>query len=159
MTEQPPAGNPQSVTELPEFWQGEITRARDDAAKYRTERNALRDQLGIATEKASKFDELSEKYEQSLTSVADSDSKYGKLSAVLGAIQDTTIPAHRALTLASRVQGATAEEWAADAKSLVDMFSGSAGQPRRPIDPSQGQGHVPLNDGDALTEALKNALG
>lgn len=129
---------------------------RQEAAKYRTERNEA-----VANVKA----ELESNFEQQLSA---KDSEFSELKVQLSArevellklksILAAGISTDDVLTVADLVQGsdeATVSESIERVKSLIGK-----NPPRdRPIDPSQGSGNtIPLN-GDPLLETIKRIVG
>ena len=133
------------IESLPEWAQTELTKARQDAAKYRTERNGIRDELAALKEQVAEFDSTKDQLEQLLTEKSLTELTVMRLEAALEAGLDRD--------MAERLRGETAEELAEDARSLAGKIR------TRPVDPTQGKGsnNIPLN-GDPIEEALKNAL-
>lgn len=129
---------------------------RQEAAKYRTERNEA-----VANVKA----ELESNFEQQLSA---KDGEFTELKTQLSArevellklksILAAGIPSDDVLTVADLVQGddeTTVSESIERVKSLI----GKNPAKDRPIDPSQGSGNaLPLN-GDPLLETIKRIVG
>ena len=129
---------------------------RQEAAKYRTERNEAVDRVKT---------ELQAQFESQLSA---KDSEFGELKSELSsrevellklkAILAAGIPADDVLTVAELVQGndeATVSESVERVKSLI----GKNPPKDRPVDPSQGSGNtIPLN-GDPLLETIKRIVG
>ena len=129
---------------------------RQEAAKYRTERNE-------AVEKVKA--DLQGQFESQL---AAKDSEFGELQSELSSHQlellklksilAAGIPTEDVMTVADLVQGedeTTVSESVERVKSLI----GKAPSRDRPVDPSQGSGNsIPLN-GDPLLESLKRIVG
>jgi len=129
---------------------------RQEAAKYRTERNE-------AVEKVKT--DLQSQFESQLSA---KDSEFGEIQSELSARQmelvklkailSAGIPTEDVMTVAELVQGddeTTVSESVERVKSLI----GKAPARDRPIDPSQGSGNsIPLN-GDPLLESLKKIVG
>lgn len=129
---------------------------RQEAAKYRTERNEA-----VANVKA----ELQSQFEQQL-SVKDSEftELKSELSArevellKLKAILAAGIPTDDVLTVADLVQGSD-EESVSESVKRVKTLIGKNPPKDRPVDPSQGSGNaIPLN-GDPLLETIKRIVG
>jgi hypothetical protein len=129
---------------------------RQEAAKYRTERNdavekakaeVIRDYEGQLSERESAFNEL--KGELSVRDI-----ELLKLKAVVS----EGIPTEDILDVTALIQGsdeATISESVKRVKSLLDK----APTRERPVDPSQGSGNVlPLN-GDPLLDMVKRVVG
>lgn len=121
-----------SVTELPEWAQQEITRARTEAAKYRRERNALQksvqdnDSTATDAESRAEIDRLAGELDAAQRDAA-------RLRAALAA----DIPPTQVAEFAARLVGDTDEELTADAQRLRELLG--LGERKRP-DPSQGAG-------------------
>jgi hypothetical protein len=129
---------------------------RQEAAKYRTERNE-------AVEKVKA--ELQSQFESQLAS---KDSEFGELQSELSARQmellklkailAAGIPTEDVMTVAELVQGNDETE-VSESVERVKSLIGKAPSKDRPIDPSQGSGNaIPLN-GDPLLESLKKIVG
>lgn len=129
---------------------------RQEAAKYRTERNeavekakaeVISDYEGKLSANEAAFNELQGQ-------VSERSLELLKLKAVLA----EGIPSEDVLEVASLIQGtdeATVSESVKRVKSLLDK----APKTERPVDPSQGSGNVlPLN-GDPLLESVKRIVG
>lgn len=145
---------PQSVDSLPEWAQKELTKARNDAAKYRTEKRELKQQLENAGEADKKRSEVEKKLHEQSETLSDRESELGKLKAVLNA----GMPADQAVSMASRVKGATEDEWNHDAAELASMFGESVKPERRP-DYSQGAGNSQPLNGDPIEDGIRAKLG
>ncbi len=133
-----------------------VQQLRNEAAKYRTERNeaverakadVIKDYESKISEREAAFNEL--QGESSARSL-----ELLKLKAVLS----EGIPSEDVLDVAALIQGsdeATVSESVKRVKSLLDK----APARERPVDPSQGTGNVlPLN-GDPLLESVKRMVG
>jgi hypothetical protein len=129
---------------------------RQEAAKYRTERNdavekakaeVIRDYEGQLSERESAFNEL--KGELSVRGV-----ELLKLKAVVS----EGIPTEDILDVAALIQGSD-EETISESVKRVKSLLDKAPARERPVDPSQGSGNVlPLN-GDPLLETVKRIVG
>jgi hypothetical protein len=129
-----------SLGELPEWAQTEIRRARNDAAKYRRERNAI--QKALADKDTSDDAQAGDR-----ESRAEIDRLTGELTtaqrdaARLRAALAADIPATQVTDFAARLVGDTDEELAADAVRLRELLGLPAAPPERQRpDPSQGAG-------------------
>lgn len=162
-TGQPPAPAPAapanavagSLSELPEWAQTEIRRARNDAAKYRRERNAI--QKALADKDADAADHAGERAEDQ-ESRAEIDRLTGELTtaqrdtARLRAALAADVPPGQVPDFAARLVGSTDEELAADAIRLRELLGLPAPPERTRPDPSQGAG-IDTATGSATTPA------
>jgi len=129
---------------------------RQEAAKYRTERNeavdkakaeVIGDYEGKLSAKEAAFNELQGQ-------VSERGLELLKLKSVLS----EGIPSEDVLEVASLVQG-TDEETVSESVKRVKALLDKAPARERPVDPSQGTGNVlPLN-GDPLLESVKRLVG
>lgn len=148
---------PQQEAAKPETFSLEYVQGlRQEAAKYRTERNE-------AVEKVKA--ELQSQFESQLSA---KDSEFSELQSELSSRQlellklksiiSAGIPVEDVLTVADLVQGddeTTVSESVERVKSLI----GKAAPKARPVDPSQGSGNsIPLN-GDPILESIKRIVG
>lgn len=143
---------PKSETFSLEYVQG----LRQEAAKYRTERNEA-----VANAKA----ELQSEFEAQL---ATKNSEFTELESQLSSrsvellkyksILQAGIPSEDVFAVADLVQG-NDEETVSQSVERVKSLIGKNPSKDRPVDPSQGKGSViPLN-GDPLLETLKRMVG
>lgn len=156
-------GAPQSGTpdfgapfeSLPQGWQNEVARLRNEAAKHRT----------LYSEVNTKWTEaqpLIEKANQRIAELEDNDGKNAAELALAQAMLGKTHAAVKAglpADFAERLKGESADEWESDAKTLAETFGTkrSVGY----IDPSQGVGSgtaTPLNGSD-LERGLAGIFG
>lgn len=127
--------NASDVSQLPEWAQSELSRARNDAANYRTrlrEAEAARDSLQTSLDaEATKVKNLEATHE---------DTKLAglKFEAALDALGIDASPAN---ALADRLRGNTIDELKTDAKSVTDAFGGIGDTKRRATDRSAGRGN------------------
>lgn len=133
-----------------------VQELRNEAAKYRTEKNdaverakadVIKDYESKLSEKESAFNELQ-----------------GELSArglellKLKAVVSAGIPSDDIMDVVTLVQGAD-EETVSESVKRVKSLIGKNPPKDRPVDPSQGSGsHLPLN-GDPLLETVKRIVG
>lgn len=129
---------------------------RQEAAKYRTEKNeavaAAKSELESQFEsKLTEKDSFAEQLKQELTA---RELELVKLKAILSA----DFPSSDVLEVASLVQGSD-EESISESVKRVKSLIGKIPTRDRPVDPSQGSGnHLPLN-GDPLLETIKRMVG
>lgn len=146
--------NAKSVSELPEWAQAELSRARNDAASYRTklrETEAARDNL----EKS--FSEESEKVKTLTTDLDDLKLNSAKFDVALDAYQ---VDGKQVKAFADRLRGASVEELNADAKSIMETFNVTPGSKPRAVDRSAGLGNdKPPTAEDAFGQFVGDKLG
>lgn len=133
---------------------------RDEAAKHRTAKQAI-------------VDELKAQHEQAVASLkAEADVKVAEAQAVIGAKEievaklkaalELGVPKDKIETFVDSIKGSTVDEVKSSAKALSDLAGGFAAPATNmpAFDPTQGQGSqaLPLN-GDPLLRALKQKLG
>lgn len=136
-TPAPTPGSPASLTELPEWAQTEIRRARTEAAKYRRERNAIQKALADKDTTEHGEDQESRAELQRLSGdLATAQRDAARLRAALAA----DIPPTQVADFAARLVGDTDEELAADAARLRELLGLTGPPDRRRPDPSQGAG-------------------
>jgi len=145
----------QNVSELPEWAQNELSRARNDAASYRTklrETETARDNLQKS------FDEESGKVKNLQTEVDDLKLNSAKLDVALEAFD---VKGDQVKAFADRLRGNTPDELKADAKSVVDTFGIAPGKTTsRATDRSAGLGNdKPPTGESAFAEAVAKSLG
>lgn len=122
-----------SVSDLPKWAQDELSRARNDAASYRTklrETEAARDGL-----KTSLDDEASKK---TALEVEVNDLKLGSTKLDV-ALEAYGVEKDKVKAFADRLRGATPEELAADGKSIMETFG--VAPTKRATDRSAGLGN------------------
>lgn len=130
---------------------------RDEAAKHRTAKQAVVEELTAKHEKAladaqAEFDVKSTEFQAQLSS---KDIEVAKLRAAF----DLKVPADKLDSFLETVKGSTPDEVRESAKKLSDLVGGfQQGIPA--IDPTQGTGntHQPLN-GNPLLHSLQQKLG
>lgn len=140
---------------LPESWQNEIRKLRDEAAKYRQKAKTAADSAksDVETKMRDEFtaregeltkriEELNTQYEDALFKANEAERSKMKL----GLAASHGIPKEKVADFVKRLQGDTEDELAEDAKSLAELFVPSVTEDR-----SQGHGtSVPLNDSSIL---------
>jgi hypothetical protein len=141
-----------NVSELPEWAQAELSRARNDAASYRTrlrETEQARDDLKTSLEtETTKVSTLQ-------TTVDDFKLNSAKFEVALEAQGVDPKPLK---TFADRLRGETTDELKTDAKSLLETLGGPL-KPRA-TDKSAGLGNdKPLSGEDAFAAQVAKALG
>ncbi len=133
----PTPGSPGSLSELPEWAQTEIRRARTEAAKYRRERNAIQKALADKdTAEHGEDQESSAELQRLSGDLATAQRDAARLRAALAA----DIPPTQVADFAARLVGDTDDELAADATRLRELLGLTAPPGRRRPDPSQGAG-------------------
>jgi len=148
--------NAKNVSELPEWAQAELSRARNDAASYRTrlrETEQARDDLKTSLEaEAGKAKALQ-------TEVEDFKLNTAKLDVALEAygVEGTQVK-----TFADRLRGSTSEELVADAKTLMETLGVAPGNTTKPraTDKSAGLGNEkPPTAEDVWSSFVGDKLG
>lgn len=141
-----------SVSELPKWAQEELSRARNDAASYRTklrETEAARDGL------QSTLDTETSKVKNLEVELGDLKLGGTKLDVALEAYG---VEKDKVKAFADRLRGSTPEELAADGKSIMETF-GVAPKPRA-TDRSAGLGNdKPPTSEDAWSSFVGDKLG
>lgn len=133
-----------------------VQELRNEAAKYRTEKNdavekaradVIKDYEGKLSERDAALNELQ-------GSLSESQLELLKLKAVVSA----GIPTEDVLDVVSLIQGSD-EDTVSESVKRVKSLIGKAPAKERPVDPSQGTGnHLPLN-GDPLLDTVKRIVG
>lgn len=147
------ASEAKSVGDLPKWAQDELSRARNDAASYRTKlrdtetaRDGLQSSLDAETTKAKALE----------TDVNDLKLGGTKLDAALDALG---VEKDKVKAFADRLRGSTPEELAADGKLVMETF-GVAPTKQRAVDKSAGLGNdkAPTSE-DAWSSFVGDKLG
>lgn len=147
--------NASDVSQLPEWAQSELSRARNDAANYRTrlrETEAARDTLQKT------LDEETTKAKNAVAALEDTKLTSLKFEAALEALGIDASPAN---ALADRLRGSNIDELKTDAKSVTDAFGGF-GEKRRATDRSAGRGNdteKPSTPEETFGDFLSGKLG
>jgi hypothetical protein len=146
----------QEAPKVESFSKEYVQELRNEAAKYRTEKNdaverakadVVKDYEGKLSEREASFKEL--QGELSVRAL-----ELLKLKAVVAA----GIPSEDVLDVVSLVQGSD-EETVSESVARVKSLIGKNPPKDRPVDPSQGTGNVlPLN-GDPLLNMVKRVVG
>jgi ribosomal protein L12E/L44/L45/RPP1/RPP2 len=142
-----------SVSELPKWAQDELTRARNDAASYRTrlrETETARDglQASLNTE-----EQKAKALEVEVGDLKVSNTKLDvALEAHVGDKEKAKIKA-----FADRLRGATPEELVADGKSMMETFGVAPSSTKRATDRSAGLGNE--NETPTAEDAWANLVG
>lgn len=132
---------------------------RDEAAKHRTAKQAVVEELTAKHEKAlaeaqATFDVKSTEFQGEISS---KDVSIAKLRAAF----ELKVPSDKLDSFLDSIQGSTPDEVQESAKKLSDLVGGFQAQPGIPaFDPTQGQGtqHPPLN-GNPLLKSIEQKLG
>ena len=147
--------NTETVDVLPDWAREKLTKANNEAAKYRTEKNE-------AVEKAKQevTDSFTEKVEKLEAQVAERDSEIEsgrRETEKLRAAIEAGIANDKIFTFAELLKGDNPEEFKSHAEKLKELFAveDAPSQKHSAVDPSQGSGgkHLPLN-GDPLLESV-----
>lgn len=140
-----------SLGELPEWAQTEIRRARNDAAKYRRERNTIQKALADKdsdTEVHAGDQESRTEINRLAGELTTAQRDAARLRAALAA----DVPPGQVADFAARLVGETDEELAADAVRLRELLGLPVPPERQRPDPSQGAG-IDTATGSATTPA------
>lgn len=147
--------NTESVDVLPDWAREKLTKANNEAAKYRTEKNE-------AVEKAKQevADSFTEKVEALEAQVAERDSEIEsgrRETEKLRAAIEAGITNDKIFAFADLLKGDNPEEFKSHAEELKELFVVEEAAPTKQsaVDPSQGNGskHLPLN-GDPLLDSV-----
>ena len=148
---------PQPAAPAPEVFSKEyVQELRNEAAKYRTEKNEAveRAKADVIKDYESKLSEKESSFNEIQAELSDRALELLKLKAVLAA----GIASEDVLEVVTLVQG-NDEETVSESVKRVKSLIGKAPEKERPIDPSQGTGnHLPLN-GDPLLETVRRIVG
>lgn len=133
-----------------------VQELRNEAAKYRTEKNDAveRAKADVIKDYESKLSEKEASFNEIQGELSDRALELLKLKAVVSA----GIPSEDVMDVLTLVQGSD-EETVSESVKRVKSLIGKAPERDRPVDPSQGTGnHLPLN-GDPLLETVKRIVG
>ena len=151
----------QDASQLPDWARSAITRANEEAAKFRVEKNtAIADLEGaqkLAAENAAAAEKSAADLVNLQTEVNGSKLEVTKLRAAIAA----GIPADKLDAFVPLLQGDSEETIRSHADQLKELFGTSTDEPKKTkaLDPSQGSGGtLPLN-GDGLLNAVKHIVG
>lgn len=143
---------------LPQWARDEITKANNQAAKYRTEKN---DAVEAAKKEVSdsfseKISELEAQIEQEKGEAGSARTEVDRIKAALG----VGIEQSKVLSFAELLKGDTPDELASHAEELKGLFTTEDSQKstRKATDPSQGTGNTTPLNGDPLLNALMSAV-
>lgn len=144
--------------ELPQWARDQITKANNQAAKYRTEKNEAVEAAKKEVEDsfASKIEELEAAGQKANDEVTASRHEVDRIKAAL----EAGIATDKVLSFADLLKGENPDELRSHAESLKELFvTNEAPRASKATDPSQGQGnnHLPLN-GDPLLEAVMRKI-
>lgn len=144
--------------ELPQWARDQITKANNQAAKYRTEKNEAVEAAKKEVEDsfASKIEELEAAGQKANEEVTASRHEVDRIKAAL----EAGIATDKVLSFADLLKGENPDELRSHAESLKELFgTNEAPRTSKATDPSQGQGntHLPLN-GDPLLEAVMRKI-
>jgi len=143
--------------DVPEWVAKELSEARKEAAKYRTEKKqAVEDaKAAVSAEFTSKIEALEAQLAEKDGEISQSSLAMTKLKVALG----VGISNDKVEDFAALLQGDTEEDFKSHAEKLKELFTADQPAQSKPIDKSQGAGgdDLPLN-GDSLLSALRNTL-
>jgi len=145
------------VSELPQWAQDELSRARSDAASYRARLKDAKSE--VETEVRKEYDgKLTEATNKNTTLQNElTDSKLFGLK--IDVAIDAGVPGESLKTFADRLRGNTIDEIKADAEAVVKAF-GVGAPAGRAIDRSAGLGNTQTSSPeDALGDFVNNRLG
>lgn len=146
-----------SVDALPEWARNEIAEARQEAAKFRVQKNEAVNEAkeAVKTQFEGQIADLQNKLGATEDELSAKNIELLKLHAAI----EAEVPTKYLSKFASLLKGSTAEELTAHAQEVKGLF-GKTDAPVRAVDPSQGSGNnnLPLN-GDPLLASLKAKLG
>lgn len=150
-----PKGKANSVSELPEWAQNELSRARNDAASYRTklrETEAARDDLQKS------LDAETAKTGTLQTELDDVKLSSAKFDVALEAYN---VNGEQVKAFADRLRGSTSEELSADAKTMMETLNvQTSNNKQRAVDRTAGLGNdKPPTPDDAFADFVGNKLG
>ena len=154
--EQDATDAPQSVEDLPQWARSQLTKARNEAAKYRVEAKNAADQARseTASEYQGKLSELSESNSALQAELDSARVDNMKIHAALA----VGIPGESATEFADLLKGSTEKEIAEHAEKVKALFdTGKDAKPSRAVDPSQGSqdGTSRLSAGQMLAHAVR----
>lgn len=133
-----------------------VQELRNEAAKYRTEKNNA-----VEAARAEVIKDYEAKLAQKDGSLSEMETEVSSRSLELLKLKmvlNEGIPTEDVLDVVSLVQG-TDEATVSESVKRVKSLIGRKPPADRPVDPSQGQGnHLPLN-GDPLLEMVKSVVG
>ena len=153
------AGNtePTKVSELPQWAQDELSRARSEAASYRARLKDAKSEVEteVRKEYEGKLTEVNNKVTELTTKLTDSELFGMKVDAAI----ELGVPGESLRVFADRIRGNTAEEIKTDAEAVAKAFKVNAG-PQRHVDRSAGLGNEQTtNPEDALGDFIGKSLG
>lgn len=153
------AGNaePTKVSELPQWAQDELSRARSEAASYRARLKDAKSEVETEVRKEfeGKLTEATNKVTELTTKLTDSELFGMKVDAAI----ELGVPGESLRVFADRIRGNTADEIKTDAEAVAKAFKVNAG-PQRHVDRSAGLGNEQTaNPDDALGDFVSKSLG
>lgn len=143
---------------LPDWAREQITKANNQAAKYRTEKNEAVEsaKAEVAADFQKRVEELEAKIAEKEDEVGSSRYEVDRLKVAIQAGIDSS----KVISFAELLKGETSEELVSHAEELKKLFT-TEEQPKlasKATDPSQGSGNsLPLN-GDPLLAAVTRAV-
>lgn len=122
------------VEDLPKWAQDELSRARNDAASYRTKLRTTEDSLKSTQDQ---LKEVTDKVADTEVKLHETELTGLKLEAAL----QVGVPGEHLKAFADRLRGSTAEELLVDAEAAKSMFGVGTSSNGRATDPSAGLGN------------------
>jgi len=156
----------ENVDTLPDWVRAKLTKANNEAARYRNERNQALEKAReqVAAEFESKLAELTSAKEAAEAKLAETEINLVKLRAAFGVVapeEESGSLFDKASEIAELIKGSSEEEITANAAKLRELF-GSTATPTRvsAVDRTPaGKAEALALNGDPLTQSLKAALG
>lgn len=147
------AQEPKRVTELPEWAQNELSRARNDAATYRTK---LRETEKSLSETQAELNSTVDRTAELEVKLNDVEISGLKLEAAL----EVGVPGEHLKAFADRLRGNNSDELKADAEAAMAMFGVTQSNTQaRATDPTAGLGNQPKKTGEsAFGDFVKGRL-
>lgn len=156
----------ENVDTLPEWARARLTKANNEAARYRNERNQALEKAReqVAAEFETKLAELSAAKEAAEAKLAETETNLVKLRAAFGVVAPEGEHGSlfdKASEVAELLKGSNEEEIAEHAAKLRELFGSTATSTRvSAVDRTPaGKAEALALNGDPLTQSLKAALG
>lgn len=156
MAENETTNTNESVDVLPDWAREKLTKANNEAAKYRTEKNEAVEKAKqeVTDSFTGKVEALEAQVAERENEIASSRNEKDRIKAAI----EAGIANDKIFTFADLLKGETPEELRSHAEELKSLFTVQDDNPKKKTsatDPSQGTGndHLPLN-GDPLLESV-----
>lgn len=154
VTESATTAEATTVEQLPQFAQDLIRNLRTEnaAARVKTNEKVTATKAQTQTEFESKLAESNTAHEATKGQLNEATTLLAKLNAAIQA----NVPTDKLLSVASRLNGTTAEEIKKDVEEVKKLFGIGEPAPRTPVtDPSQGKGGSGAPQEDAFTTFMQ----